>query len=151
VTLKAVVLWIHVAGGVIWIGSSAGMVVAAIAVAQESDELAALMRRSAGRVNLIAIGCACLMPLTGLLNLENVERARRASINAQFLGVLSVKIGLYVLMVWALWRAIENASALGESAAPVALHARRIARAYGIMAGAGVIALVCGVWLAGIG
>lgn len=148
-TLTAIVLWVHVIVGTVWIAASAGVVIAALAVAQEPRELGVLIGRTAGKVKLIGMGGIVLMPITGILNLENVARARRIALSSEFMGVLSLKLGLFALMAWAVWRAAEKfrGQANDELAAS---HAQRLVRWYSIVASAGAVALVCGVWLAGI-
>ena len=67
---------------------------------------------------------------------------------------MGVKLGLFALMACLLWRAMERAAAVGrivrtheeDGAATV----RGLVRLYGLMVAVGGVALLMGLWLAGV-
>lgn len=148
-SFKTIVLWIHVAAGLLWIVTSAGLAVAATALAQEPAERTLLLKRSAAAVNFLGIGCACVIPITGVLNIAAVARTHPQALNGEFVAVLSGKIGLFALMVWALWRAAGIMQAVRDDETAVD-GGGYLVSLYGIVASAGAVAILCGLWLAGI-
>jgi hypothetical protein len=151
--LGAVVLWIHVLCGVVWVGTCASFVLAAWAIAAESSEWRAFAMRAAPPLNRINIVTACTIPLTGLGNLVYVGMTRSTPFPPAFFAVLSIKVFLYCVMGVMLAAAMGAETAMrtgfanGDSAGDAAL--RKMMRLYAWIAGAGTIALMLGLWLAG--
>jgi len=150
------VLWLHVLCGVSWVGAGASFVLAAAALGGQNRELRDFTLRTAPRLNRLCLGCACLIPLTGVANLAFAARARGFRLPTEFVGIVGVKLGLFALMAGLLWRATERAAA--ASRAPLeqareddgAVLVRSLVRLYGLMVAMGGVALIMGLWLAGV-
>jgi hypothetical protein len=146
-------LWVHVLAGVTWVGACGSFVLAAAALAGGRGELHDFAVRSVPRLNRLCLGCAGLIPLTGLANLAFAAHERGGVLPREFVAVVGVKIGLFATMACALWLVVARESALeawtgagtGEA---VALGG--LLRLYGLIAVLGAAALVLGLWLAGI-
>ena len=139
--MREVILWVHVLCGVAWIGTSASFVIAAAAIAGEERERREFVARTAPRIGRLCAIIACVIPLTGLVNLAYVVHARSAALPAEFTGILAAKIALFAAMVAALGVAQRG---------PRQRDARvRAPSLYGVMAALGTIALALGLWLSG--
>ena len=153
--IRAVILWVHVLCGVVWVGACAVFILAAAASAGDPNESLAFAARAVPPINRLCLVLAIAIPLTGIGNLFFVARARGSALPAEFLGILAAKISLLVVMgvgLWGAWRAaaiLQGASANpgAESRYEVSLH--RIMASYGLIVAAGVGALGLGLWLSG--
>jgi hypothetical protein len=95
-----------------------------------------------------------VIPITGIGNLFFAARERGQRLPAEFLGILTAKLALLVIMALALWRAGRAAQSIGNE--PVAVGDDRIGDSmrelitfYALIMGAGTIALALGFWLSG--
>jgi uncharacterized membrane protein len=148
------VLWIHVLAGVSWVGACGSFVLAATALAGSGAERRYFAVRSVPRLNRLCLGCASLIPLTGLVNLAFAARAHGNSLSREFTSIVAVKLALFAMMVWALTLIIgrsgalrvERMSAYGEADPAVS----GLLRLYGFTMALGATALLLGLWLAGI-
>jgi putative copper export protein len=138
--MREVILWVHVLCGVAWIGTSASFVIAAAAIAGEEQERREFVARAAPGIGRLCAIIACVIPLTGLVNLAYVVRAR-AALPAEFTGILAAKIALFAAMVAALWVAQRGPRQRDAGGRAPSL--------YGVMAALGTIALALGLWLSG--
>ncbi|MGH7248710.1 MAG: hypothetical protein ACREH9_11445 [Pseudomonadota bacterium] len=153
--LRAAILWVHVLCGVVWVGASASFALAAAALTTESEEWRDFALKAAPTVNRVNLVVAAIIPLTGIGNLVFAAMARRYVFPPEFVGILAVKIALYVTMVlvlvWA-WRA-EAAMRQGwerNDSVAAANKIRRLTRLYGFTVALGVVALALGLWLSGV-
>jgi hypothetical protein len=153
--LRAVILWLHVLSGVAWIGVSASFTIAAAVLASEPGELYTLAVRTAPRINRLSLPMATLIPLTGIGNILFAASAHGFVLPAEFVGILAVKILLFTAMAIALWWAWKAEVAFGgesqegQSAAG-RVRVRELMRFYGVIIGAGMVALALGLWLSGV-
>jgi len=147
-TPRTLILWLHVLCGLSWIGACASFILASLALTGQDSEVRELVRRTAPRINRIGLGCAALVPITGLVNLAFAARAHGFALSGEFTAIVAVKILLLALMGFALWRAVgvANDGATGDRDAAI----RRLRNWYGAITGAGAIALLLGLWLAGL-
>ena len=150
--LSGVVLWLHVLGGLGWVGASA---VSAFAIAALGGpvERRDFVRRAAPTLNRICLGCAAVVPLTGIANLAFAAAHRNGPLPPEFLHIVAVKLAIFALMALMLWRAITCVATIGGEPQPAADSsdpAGHIVRLYGLMAAAGGCALLLGLWLAGV-
>jgi hypothetical protein len=147
-------LWVHVLCGVAWVGVCASFVVAAAALGGEPGELNALALRAAPRINRLSLPVATLIPLTGMSNLIFVALARNFILPFEFVGILSAKILLYAIMALASWRAWKAeatiVSGLPKSQMMAMVDIRKLMMLYGLIIGAGMLALALGLWLSGV-
>jgi uncharacterized membrane protein len=149
--LSSAVLWFHVLCGVSWIGAAASFVLATAALGAQNRELRDFAMRVSPRINRLCFVCAFLIPITGLANLVFAAQARDFRLPPEFVRIVAVKLVLFALMAGLLWQAsqrvatVERASV--EEAAPLI---GRLARLYGMMLVLGGIALLMGLWLAGV-
>jgi hypothetical protein len=153
--LPGIVLWIHVICGVTWISVIASLVIASYGLAEEGSALTEFVLRAAPRINRVAIVCASLIVATGFGNLIFTAKQRGMALPSEFVEILSAKIALLGLMLWALWRAIESLPRLRQNAVNGASKdftagVRELLRWYALIVTAGVVALGLGLWLAGI-
>lgn len=152
--LSGAVLWLHVLAGVSWVGAAASFVLAMAALAGPSRERRDFTLRVAPRLNRLCLGCAALIPLTGVANLAFAAARRGAPLPAEFAGIVGVKLGLYALMAWMLWRAVDRVAAVSSTALAAAddgvAAMRSLVRLYGVMVATGGVALLMGLWLAGV-
>jgi len=153
-TIRAVILWVHVLCGVLWVGACATFILAAAVLAGEPDESLAFARRAVPQINRLCLPPALVIPLTGLVNLLFVARSRSV-LPSEFLGILAAKVGFLVAMCGGLFRAwrtvamLQRLSATGHLEALRELDIRRISASYGIIVACGVAALGLGLWLSG--
>jgi hypothetical protein len=147
----SIVLTIHVLCGVLWVGSCASFVLATSALSRESDEWRDFALKVTPRINRINLLAACAIPLTGLGNLYFAGRTRGFKFPPEFVGILSVKVVLLLVMAMALVAAWSAETAmLGEGTIGINIPAsRRLVRLYGIMVAVGTVALALGLWLSG--
>lgn len=155
VGLPGIVLWIHVICGVTWISVIASLVIASYGLAEEGSALTEFVLRAAPRINRVAIVCASLVVVTGFGNFIFAAKQHGMALPGEFIGILSAKIALLGLMLWALWRAMEGLLRLRRNVingAPddLAAGVRELLRWYDLIVVAGVVALGLGLWLAGI-
>ncbi|MGH7879965.1 MAG: hypothetical protein ACREQD_10785, partial [Candidatus Binataceae bacterium] len=91
-SLGTAALWLHVLAGVGWIGLCGSCVLASIALdgaATESQEFSA---RALPRLNRLSIGCACIIALTGVINLIFAARAHGYALPKEFIAIVGVKL-----------------------------------------------------------
>jgi hypothetical protein len=156
VRLSGAILWLHVLCGVSWVGAAASFVLALVALAGQEYERRDFAVRVAPRLNRLCLSCAILLPLTGVANLAFAAEQHGGTLPPEFIGIVSVKLGLYALMAWMLWRAMERAAVISRvppGASDQDDHAatlRGLVRLYGLMIAAGAVALLMGLWLAGV-
>src|SRR5260370_26696500 len=107
-------LWLVVLCGVIWVGTWASFVLGAWALASEVDEWRNFAVHTVPKLNRVNIVAACAIPLTGFVNLFFATHAHGGTLSPSFIAILSLKIGLFGLMVsalilvWHAGRALEG-------------------------------------------
>lgn len=156
-TIRGAFLWLHVAGGAIWIGACLCFVLAAAVLDAESGERSEFAIRAAPAINRIGLVAAITVILTGLGNLWVAGQARSYRFGPEFVHLLQIKLALYAIMALATWAAFRADAQVklrppqfdGRSGASAALTSR-LALLYLAVAGCGGIALVLGLWLAGV-
>lgn len=153
-TLRGVVLWIHVAFGALWIGAALCFVLAAAVLDSESGERSEFAIRAAPAINRVSLTAAIIVILTGLSNIWMAGRLANFHFRPEFVRLLESKVLLYAIMVVALsasFRAASNlSSAYREGRAPVVTaQTGRLTRFHFVTALCGVVALALGLWLAG--
>jgi hypothetical protein len=152
-SFRALILWVHVLCGVIWVGACATFILAA-ALSGEPDSLRLIMR-AAAQINRLCVPLAIAIPVTGIGNLFFAAQARGSVLPAEFLGIVAAKVGLLAIMVAGLSAAWRAAPMVKEQPATPASDStdidtlRRIITLYGLIVGAGIAALGLGLWLAG--
>jgi hypothetical protein len=164
--LSTTVLWIHVICGITWITLCGTIAIVLLALGGNPAELGQFIVRGAPRLNRLCIGCAVVIPLSGLLNLMFAARASRLGLARDFVAIVSIKVAIFGLMAWAQWLAIdrfetvcrpppENASGnQGKDGGSLELRDNSVTRGlvqlYAAIAALGGVALGMGVWLAGV-
>src|SRR5262249_15315845 len=152
---RVVVLWVHVLCGVGWVGACATFVLAAAASAGEPNQSSAFAVRTALRINRLCVPMAIGIPVTGMGNLLFAAQARGSALPLEFMGILAAKVCLLAIMVFGLlgaWRAavpVRGESPTGSPPMLREVNVRRIAVMYGLIVGAGIVALGLGLWLSG--
>jgi len=150
-TLRTVILWVHVLCGVVWIGASASVALAAAALSGEPQEWRRFATVSAPRINRLCVVVASLIPITGIANLAYVAQARRGALPTAFIGILCAKVALYGLMAIALaaaWKAGATRD-VGSASAAEPPRARKLIVLYATIVILGAVALGLGLWLSG--
>lgn len=165
--LRTVILWVHVLCGVVWVGASAGIALAAVALSGEPEEWINFATRSVPRINRVCVAAASVIPVTGIANLAFVARTYRGALPAVFIAILSAKVAIFVAMAAALWAAWgagsaiearrtlgEARSALGEAGSALAAgnsaaSVRKLIALYATIVILGAMALGLGLWLSG--
>lgn len=154
-TIRAVILWVHVMCGVVWVGACATFILAAAALAGEPNESHAFAIRIAPQINRLCLPLAIAIPVTGIGNLFFAARARGSVLPAEFTEIVAAKVGLLAVMAFALlgaWRAAPKSGEqlpTGASQSRGDFNVRRIIASYGLIVGAGIVALGLGLWLSG--
>ena len=148
-SLRTVALWIHVLCGVIWVGTCASFVLAASALALEVDEWRNFAVHTVAKLNRVNIVAACAIPLTGFVNLFFATHAHGGTLPPSFITILSLKIGLFGLMVSSLTLAWHAGRALEGPDGVLGMPMRRLMLFYRGTVAMGVIALALGLWLSG--
>ena len=147
-------LWVHVLAGALWIGASAALVLAALALGSGADERRDFATRVAPRIGWFCAGAAAIVLVSGAFNFLLAGIARGFKISTAFDAILAAIIALYIAMCAALGVAIRTAAVIravlarGRDVA-VAGAIRRMMRSHGAIAILGALALVLGLWLAG--
>jgi hypothetical protein len=140
--------------GVGWIGVCASFILASMALAGGTAELREFAARVLPLLNRLSLGCACLIPVTGVINLTFAARAHGYALPREFLVIVAVKLMLFTAMAWALAIATGRSNAIGlcddGAAGASASVLRPIVPWYGFIVILGAMALVLGLWLAGI-
>ncbi|MBF6569029.1 MAG: hypothetical protein IVW54_09150 [Candidatus Binataceae bacterium] len=154
-TLRGAFLWLHVAGGAIWIGACLCFVLAAVVLDAESGERSEFAMRAAPAINQIGLVAAITVILTGLGNLWIAGQTRSYRFAPEFVHLLQIKLALYAIMALATWAAFRADSQMrlppqpdGRSGA-ITTRISRLTLLYLATAGCGGVALVLGLWLAG--
>jgi hypothetical protein len=154
-TIRAVILWIHVLCGVVWVGACATFLLAVAALAGEHKESNAFAVKIAPQVNRLCLPLAVAIPVTGIGNLWFAAQARGQALPAEFVGIVAAKVGLLAAMLVALSSAWSATPRLHGQACTAPFepqsdfYVRRIIALHGLMAGMGVMALGLGLWLSG--
>jgi uncharacterized membrane protein len=153
-TLRTVILWIHVLCGVAWVGVCASFVLAASALSTENHEWQDFALRTAPLFNRVIMVVACIIPVTGIGNLYFAARARAGALPLEFLVILSAKIGLFAAMAMTLWAAWGAEAAMRRELEAgdvngVKSKIHRLIGFYGLSVGLGAVALGLGLWLSG--
>ncbi len=125
-SLRTAALWIHVLCGVIWVGTCASFVLAASALASEVDEWRKFAVHTVPKLNRVNIVAACAIPLTGFVNLFFATHAHGGTLPPSFITILSLKIGLFGLMVSALTLAWHAGRALEGPDGDLGMRMRRL-------------------------
>jgi uncharacterized membrane protein len=149
-TIRSVILWVHVLCGVVWVGACATFILAAGASAQEPKDSYTLAIRIVPQINRFSVPLAFAIPITGIGNLFFAAQERGAGLPVEFVGIVAAKVVLLALMTLALgaaWRAVHSLMRLAPMGE--ALSIRRIIASYGVIVGAGILALALGLWLSG--
>ena len=152
-TIRAVILWVHVLCGVVWVGACATFILAALA--GEPNEACVYAARVAPQINRLCVPLAIAIPVTGIGNLFFAVLARGRGLPTEFVVIIAAKIGLLAVMALALRAAARTAKILEEKPPPGApgsldeVHVRSIVASYGLIVGAGIVALGLGLWLSG--
>jgi hypothetical protein len=153
--IKAVILWVHVLCGVGWVGACTTFMLAAAASLGEPDQGSAFALRVAPQINRLCLPMAIAIPITGIANLWFTAQSRGLALPVEFVGIVGVKAGLLAIMVYGLSRAwrftapLREGSSRGASGAICKADVRRIMAMYGVISGAGLLALGLGLWLSG--
>jgi hypothetical protein len=152
--IRTVVLWVHVLCGVVCVGVCASFVLAVTALTGERRELYSFAVRVTPQINRLCLPLIIAIPVTGIGNLFFAARARGSVLPAEFIGIIVAKIGLLAVMASALFGASRSALKLEEQSkefilGEIRVDIRRIITFYGLMVGAGVVALGLGLWLSG--
>jgi hypothetical protein len=143
-------LWIHVLAGALLIGIGGTVVLGSLALRDSGTEQREFMLRSIPLLNRLGIGCACLIPITGVVNLTFAARAHGFVLSREFLAVVALKLMLFTAMAWALVIVVGRAGVkrVAEREAPILPD---LVPWYGFIVTLGTTALALGLWLAGLG
>jgi putative copper export protein len=149
-TIRAVILWVHVVCGVVWVGACATFLLAAIAA--EPNDAFVYAVRIVPQINRLSMALAIAIPATGIGNLFFAMLARGSPLPTEFIGILVAKIGLLTVMLLALIAGCRATQKLEQK--PLAGgrddgNVRSIVACYGLIVGAGIAALGLGLWLSG--
>jgi uncharacterized membrane protein len=146
-----VCLWLHVAAGSWWVLASVTMAVAGAVVSAESGEGREFVVRVVPKFNRANAAAAALLLATGVVNVFGAGARRHFAFPAAFTDVLAVKVGLYVLMVAALMAlfGVERNPRRANPGAAVPIRTGRLVALSALIALAGALAMILGVWLAG--
>jgi putative copper export protein len=143
--------------GVSWVGACGSLVLASMTLADQAGDVRDFMRRSAPRINLICIICACLIPVTGLANLTFVARDHRFALPTEFVGIVGIKIVLFAVMGGTLWLVVRRCATLSREPNGVSDRGDLVdpavsglVRLYRLTIAAGAAALAMGLWLSGV-
>jgi hypothetical protein len=150
--LRTVILWVHVMCGVVWIGASAGVAIAAAVLGSEPEEWAKFATRSIPRINRVCVAVASLIPLTGIANLTFVVQARHGVLPEEFNAILGAKVAIYAgmgLALWAAWRTGTSESIGSADPQTDKPNTRRLTDLYATIVVLGAVALGLGLWLSG--
>jgi len=153
VSLKTAALWLHVLAGAGWIGICGSFVLASLALAGAATELREFAVRTLPLLNRLAVGCACIVPITGIINLAFAARAHSYSLPRQFVIIVTAKLLIFSVMAWALAIVIGRGKLIGlndDANAEPPFVMRELAPWYGSIVILGATALVLGLWLTGI-
>ena len=154
-SLRAVILWVHVLCGVVWIGACATFILGASASARESAESHAWSFGIVQRINRLCVPLAVAIPVTGSGNLFFAARARGSALPPEFIGIVGAKIALFAVMAASLAVAWRRAPKFGELMPTRICHStatsaiRTVITSYAVIVAAGIAALGLGLWLSG--
>jgi putative copper export protein len=154
-TLRAVILWLHVTCGVVWIGACAAFLLAVTLSASEPEQSYEIVVKILPRINRICLPLVFAIPVTGMGNLLFVAQARGLVLPIEFISILLAKVSLLAVMslgLAAAWRAEQKfkaVTAIRPSEICDTARLRQIVASYGVIVGAGILALGLGLWLSG--
>jgi threonine synthase len=124
-------------------------------LAGEPNEAYVYAVRIAPQINRLSVPLAIAIPVTGIGNLFFAVLARGSVLPVEFIAIITAKIGLLALMALALvaaWRTVQRHEEKPQTAASestVEVNVRAIVASYGLIVGAGIVALGLGLWLSG--
>jgi hypothetical protein len=139
-----------------WIGAAGAYLLASAALIGEAGESRDFARRVVPRLNRFCLICALIIPITGIGNLAFVARSRVGPLPSEFLSIVGVKVMLYAVMVWMLTRSTSRLAELArvvesaDQAAGATSTTRGLTHVYLVTLAAGSLALLLGLWLAGV-
>ena len=153
-TVRGVLLWIHVAFGALWIGAALCFVLAAAVLDSESGERPEFALRAAPAINRVGLVAAIIVVLTGLGNIWMAGRLTDFHFRPEFIRLLEGKVLLYAMMVVALCASFQAESNMSRAhlegrARAVSAQTGRLTRFHLMTALCGAVALALGLWLAG--
>jgi hypothetical protein len=153
-SISAIVLWVHVLAGVIWIAAALTFSLAAIATERGSRERLEFFKRGARPLAVLGLVAAATIVVSGVLNVWFVGRRRDFVFATGFKMVLASKVALYIGMCLALFGIIRESSrisAADEAGCPETIeHAgSRLVIFWSAIVIMGFAALLAGLWLAG--
>ncbi len=146
-TPQNLILWIHVLCGSGWIGACLIFVLASMALGDQPEDLREFLARVTPRTNRIGIICALAVPITGMANFAFVAAKHRYHLSTAFDALVAGKIFLLAVIVLMLMRIARIG---GWHTREPQSESRRLALAYGVIAGCGSVALILGLWLSGL-
>lgn len=126
------------------------MAVAAAVTSAESGEATELVLRVVPKFNRANAAAAAIVVATGLVNIFGAGERRHFAFPPAFTEVLAVKVGLYVLMVAALMASLGVERKLRDANPGAPAGAGRLVALSALGAVAGALAMMLGVWLAGV-
>ncbi len=153
--IRALILWIHVLCGVLWVGACATFVLAATALAGDPNESYLFAVKAAPQINRLCLPMAIMIPITGMGNLLFAVHVRGPVLPAEFLGILAAKVVLLAVMALGLfgaWRAalkLQERLHTGAYESHCETNIRWMMVLYGLIVAAGIMALGLGLWLSG--
>ncbi len=151
--LRTAIVWVHVLCGVVWVGASASIALAAVALSGEPEEWRKFATRAVPRINRVCVAAASVIPVTGIANLAFVARTYRGSLPPPFVAILSAKVALFAVMAAALWAVWGVGASIGASGASGAgnsgVGVRKLIALYATIVILGAMALGLGLWLSG--
>lgn len=148
--VRTVVLWVHALAGAAWVGASACYLIAAGAVGIDDDDGRAFVRRVTPAINGVGVAAMLTVVASGIVNLLIAGSMRRFDFSPTFIGVLSAKIAIFLVMfvlLSASFRAARRLSSTDRS--EVARAGMRLLILNGAVVAMGATALVLGLWLLG--
>ena len=153
--IRALILWVHVLCGVVWVGACATFVLAATALAGDPTESSLFAMKVAPRINRLCLPIAIMIPITGVGNLLFAVHARGPVLPAEFLEILAAKAILLAVMglgLFGAWRAVPKLHERLQTGACEPhgeTNVRWMMVLYGLIVAAGIMALGLGLWLSG--
>ncbi len=133
-----------------WVGACLIFVLASMALGEQREELREFLARVTPRTIRIGIICAVAVPITGMANFGFVAAKHHYQLSTEFDAIVATKILLLAVMVAMLMRIARIPGSYQPNSPAERSEARRLLRAYGVIASCGSIALILGLWLSGL-